>query len=86
MVIASYARANEWAGVTAGLRHRTRMAVVSSTTTWHQSSRVATTVRSPFLQSERLDAYRTPSRRQTSRPTLTTVRSGNAAMGGRDAA
>jgi phenylacetate-CoA ligase len=45
-VIASYARANEWAGVRAGLRHRTRMAVVSSTTAWHQSSRVAASVRS----------------------------------------
>jgi phenylacetate-coenzyme A ligase PaaK-like adenylate-forming protein len=32
------------------------MAVVSSTTTWHQSSRVASTVRSPFVHSERLDA------------------------------
>src|SRR3954463_11889783 len=30
-MIASYARANEWAGVRAGLRHRTRLAVVSST-------------------------------------------------------
>jgi putative adenylate-forming enzyme len=55
-VIASYARANEWAGVTAGIRHRTRMALVSSTTPWHQSSRVATTVRSPLVDSERLDA------------------------------
>ena len=32
------------------------MAVVSSTTAWHQSSRVAATVRSPFIVSERLDA------------------------------
>ena len=56
MVIASYARANEWAGVTAGLRHRTRMAVVSSTTPWHQSSRVASTVRGPLVDSTRLDA------------------------------
>ena len=32
------------------------MAVVSSTTAWHQSSRVAATVRSPFIASERLDA------------------------------
>lgn len=56
MVIASYARANEWAGVTAGLRRRIRLAVVSSTTAWHQSSRVATTVRSPLVRSERLDA------------------------------
>lgn len=55
-VIASYARANEWAGITAGLRHRTSMAVVSSTTSWHQSSRVAASVQSPFLRSERIDA------------------------------
>jgi len=55
-VIASYARANEWAGVRAGLRHRTRMAVVSSTTAWHQSSRVAASVRSPLVDSVRLDA------------------------------
>lgn len=55
-VIASYARANEWAGVHARLRHRTRMAVVSSTTAWHQSSRVAASVRSPLVDSVRLDA------------------------------
>lgn len=55
-VIASYARANEWAGVRAGLRRRTRMAVVSSTTAWHQSARVAASVRSPLVASERLDA------------------------------
>ena len=55
-VIASYARANEWAGVRAELRHRTRMAVVSSTTAWHQSSRVAASVRSPLVDSVRLDA------------------------------
>jgi putative adenylate-forming enzyme len=55
-VIAGYARANEWAGVRAGLRHRTRMAVVSSTVAWHQSARVAASVRSPMVASERLDA------------------------------
>jgi putative adenylate-forming enzyme len=55
-VIASYARANEWAGGRAGLRHRTRMAVVSSTTAWHQSSRVAASVRSPLVDSTRVDA------------------------------
>lgn len=55
-VIASYARANEWAGGRAGLRHRTRIAAVSSTTAWHQSARVATSVRSPLVASERLDA------------------------------
>lgn len=55
-VIASYARANEWAGVRAGLRHRIRMAVISSTTAWHQSSQVAASVRSPLVDSVRLDA------------------------------
>jgi phenylacetate-coenzyme A ligase PaaK-like adenylate-forming protein len=55
-VIASYARANEWAGVRAGLRHRTGIAVVSSSTGWHQSSRVAASVRRPLVASERLDA------------------------------
>jgi hypothetical protein len=44
------------AGVRAGLRHRTRTAVVSSTTAWHQSSRVAASVRSPLVDSIRLDA------------------------------
>lgn len=39
-ILASYNRSLEWAGVTAGLTHRTRMAVVSSTTPWHQSARV----------------------------------------------
>jgi phenylacetate-coenzyme A ligase PaaK-like adenylate-forming protein len=56
MIIASYARANEWAGIRAGPLHPVRMAVVSSTTAWHQSSRVAATVRSPFVASVRLDA------------------------------
>jgi putative adenylate-forming enzyme len=56
MIIASYGRANEWAGIRADPLHRVSMAVVSSTTAWHQSSRVAATVRSPFIVSERLDA------------------------------
>jgi phenylacetate-CoA ligase len=55
-IIASYARANEWAGIRAGLTRRVSMAVVSSTTAWHQSSRVAATVRGPFVHSVRLDA------------------------------
>lgn len=55
-IIASYARANEWAGIHTGVTHRVSMAVVSSTAAWHQSSRVAATVRSPFVASERLDA------------------------------
>lgn len=54
-IIASYGRANEWAGIRTGLTHRVKMAVVSSTAAWHQSSRVAATVRSPFIVSERLN-------------------------------
>ena len=56
MIIASYARANEWSGIKSGPTHKVSMAVVSSTTPWHQSARVAATVRSPFILSERLDA------------------------------
>lgn len=59
-IIASYARANEWAGIHAGPLHPVRMAVVSSTTAWHQSSWVAATVYSPFISSVRLDAARWP--------------------------
>jgi phenylacetate-CoA ligase len=55
-IIASYARANEWAGIRSGLVRRVSMAVVSSTTPWHQSSRVAATLRSPWIVSHRLDA------------------------------
>lgn len=56
MIIASYGRANEWSGIHASPLHPVRMAVVSSTTAWHQSSRVAATVKSPFIHSERMDA------------------------------
>jgi len=39
-VIASYARAQEWAGITADLVRRTRIGVVSSRIPWHQSALV----------------------------------------------
>ena len=55
-MIASYGRASEWTGVRSGPAHPVRMAVVSSTTPWHQSARVAASVRSPFIATERLDA------------------------------
>jgi phenylacetate-CoA ligase len=60
MILASYARANQWAGINPGLLHRGRMAVVSSTAPWHQSARVAATVRSPLIDSHRLDAAAPP--------------------------
>jgi phenylacetate-CoA ligase len=56
MILASYARANQWAGINAGVLHPVRMAVVSSTAPWHQSARVAATLRSPLVDAHRLDA------------------------------
>ncbi len=55
-VLASYARANDWAGVRAGLTRRLRMAVVSSRTAWHQSARVAASLETPIVDAIRLDA------------------------------
>jgi putative adenylate-forming enzyme len=54
--IASYARAQQWAGVAAGLTHRVRMAVVSSRVPSHASARVGTTAHSRFVPTLRLDA------------------------------
>src|SRR5215212_9230461 len=54
-VLASYNRSFDWAGVGAGLTHRTRMAVVSSTTPWHQSARVGASVSSPWVPTLRID-------------------------------
>lgn len=55
-VLASYARAQAWAGLAPSLLRRTSMAVVSSRTPWHQSAVVAATADSPFLPTLRLDA------------------------------
>ena len=55
-VIASYARAQEWAGIVPSLRHPVRLAVVSTTKPWHQSARVGTSVKSPLAPTLRLDA------------------------------
>ncbi|MBI3206443.1 MAG: phenylacetate--CoA ligase family protein [Myxococcales bacterium] len=55
-VLASYARANDWAGVRAGLTRKIRMAVVSSRTPWHQSARVAASLETPIVDAIRLDA------------------------------
>jgi putative adenylate-forming enzyme len=55
-VLASYARAYQWAGIEAGLTQRLRMAVVSSTTPTHQSAIVGATVASRFVPTLRLDA------------------------------
>lgn len=55
-VIASYARAQEWAGVAISPVRRLRLAVVSTTTGWHQSARVGASVRNPLVRTLRLDA------------------------------
>src|SRR5215216_1556548 len=55
-VLASYNRSFDWAGSRAGLTHRTKMAVVSSTTPWHQSARVGASVQSPWVPTLRLDS------------------------------
>ncbi|MGH2690270.1 MAG: phenylacetate--CoA ligase family protein [Actinomycetota bacterium] len=57
-VIASYARAQEWAGIRPRLSGRTRMAVVSSLVPSHQSAQVGMSVDSPFLPVRRFDATR----------------------------
>ena len=55
-VIASYARAQEWAGIVPSLMHPVRIAVVSTTKPWHQSARVGASIRSPLAPTLRLDA------------------------------
>jgi putative adenylate-forming enzyme len=55
-VIASYARAMQWAEVPAGLLHRPRIGVVSSRVPWHQSARVGMTLETRIAPVLRLDA------------------------------
>lgn len=55
-MMASYARAQEWAGVAARLTHKVKMAVVSSRTPWHASARVGATAHSRFVPTLRLEA------------------------------
>jgi phenylacetate-coenzyme A ligase PaaK-like adenylate-forming protein len=59
-VLASYARVYAWGGVRAGLTHRTKMAVVSTTTPWHQSAQVGATVQSWWTPTLRVDATDPP--------------------------
>lgn len=55
-VLASYARANRLAGVSAGLLHGLRIAMVGSSRRWHQSSAVAESLDSKWFPSLRLSA------------------------------
>jgi phenylacetate-coenzyme A ligase PaaK-like adenylate-forming protein len=55
-VIASYERAQRWAGVSAGVTKRTRLGVVSSRVPSHQSALVGMSVDSPIVPVRRFDA------------------------------
>jgi phenylacetate-CoA ligase len=55
-ILTSYARANEWAGVKAGLSNPLRVAFVSSRVPTHQSAVVGASLRAPFISTLRLDA------------------------------
>jgi len=55
-VLASFARAHEWAGLGISLTHRMKMASVASTTPWHMSAKVGATLRSWWMPALRLAA------------------------------
>lgn len=55
-VLASFARAHEWAGLEVSLTHRMKMASVASTNSWHMSARVGATLRSWWMPALRLAA------------------------------
>lgn len=55
-ILASYARANDWAGLKVGLIHPLKIAVVSSRTPWHQSSLVGATIKSTIVPTLRIDS------------------------------
>jgi len=55
-VVASYNRAFDWAGSTAGVTHRVKTAVVSSTNPSHQSARVGASIHSRWVPTLRLDS------------------------------
>ncbi|MCW3767238.1 MULTISPECIES: phenylacetate--CoA ligase family protein [Paenarthrobacter] len=54
-VLASYARANDWAGITTGLTRPLKMALVSSRVPTHQSAVVGASLRSKLVPTLRLD-------------------------------
>lgn len=55
-ILASYNRAFDWAGSTAGLTRRVRTAVVSSTDPAHQSARVGASIHSRWVPTLRIDS------------------------------
>jgi phenylacetate-coenzyme A ligase PaaK-like adenylate-forming protein len=55
-VVSSYNRAFDWAGSIAGLTHRVKTAVVSSTNPSHQSARVGASIHSRWVPTLRIDS------------------------------
>ncbi len=55
-VLASFARSQEWSGISINLTKRQRMATVASISPWHMSSQVAATVKSWWRPSLRVPA------------------------------
>lgn len=55
-VLASFARAHEWAGARVNLMHRMKMASVASVAAWHLSARVGASLRSWWMPALRLAA------------------------------
>lgn len=55
-IVASFARAHEWAGARINLTHRMKMATVASVSPWHMSAQVAATVKSWWMPTLRIAA------------------------------
>jgi phenylacetate-CoA ligase len=55
-ILASFARAHEWAGTRVNVRHRMKMASVASISPWHMSAQVGATLRSWWMPALRLAA------------------------------
>jgi putative adenylate-forming enzyme len=55
-VLASFARAHEWAGIKVSLTHRMKMASVASVSPWHMSAQVGATLKSWWMPALRLAA------------------------------
>jgi putative adenylate-forming enzyme len=56
MVLASFARAHEWAGVRVSLTHRMKMASIASVSPWHMSAQVGATLKSRWMPALRMAA------------------------------
>lgn len=55
-ILASFARAHEWAGAKVNLRHRMKMASVASLSPWHMSAQIGRTLDSWWMPALRLAA------------------------------